>query len=336
VASTKYSYVKTTDFPNNKVDVDALIDEIRNSAIITAVDYVVVKGNDVDLWMKGPLSAGDKVILDNNASPAEGLVGAHQGEPLPPGVMLVDIGAPKTSDGKPIFLTNQFPGNVTTYLPGAGDDLAPTPPATGRGQGPRFKLSSEAAGTVDLEWQFVDWVYVSGGVATFQGGELDDETTYKIYAPASTAVVNGGNTGNVDLVDVGGINKIVPASPPNTGSHDVDLADGTKFIPVPAPEDAQESPTGQWDWDEPDEGLGTLTENNSGKGQYDLYDAPLDLVQFAPNIQLLGAGDVVLEPGDVKPKKVLPHWVHKVSMTNGGHAGLKMVWHLTCARVKTV
>lgn len=336
MSSTKYSYVKTTDFVNNKVDVDALIDEIRNSAIITAVDFVEVHGNDVDVWMKGPLSAGDKVILDNNASPAEGLIGAHQGEPLAPGAMLVDIGAPKTSDGKPIFLTNQFPGNVTTYFPGAGDNMSPTPPATGRGQGSRFRLSSDVAGTVMLEWQFADWVYVSGGTATFQSAELGDETTYKIYAPASLVAVNGGGSGNVDLVDLGGFNKIVPASPPNTGSHDIDLTDGTAFAPVPSPQDANGNFTGSWDWDDPDEGLGELSANSSGKGQYDLYDVQLDLVQFAPNIQLLGSGDALLEPGDVKPKKILPHWIHQVSLTNAGHAGLKMVWHLLCARVKTI
>ena len=77
MASTKYVYSVSTDFPNHKVDVDRLTQEIAHSAIITALDYIEVSSDDCNIWFKDTLSGGDETILD-------GVVAAHSGEPLTP------------------------------------------------------------------------------------------------------------------------------------------------------------------------------------------------------------------------------------------------------------
>jgi len=77
MASTKYTYSVSTDFPNHKVNVDRLTLEIAHSAIIIAMDYISVSEDVCDIWFKDALSAGDETILN-------GVVAAHSGEPLTP------------------------------------------------------------------------------------------------------------------------------------------------------------------------------------------------------------------------------------------------------------
>ena len=74
--ATKYTYSISVDFPNQIVATDRLSIEIKDSAIVTALDYINTSGDDCDIWFKDALSGGDETILD-------GLVAAHTGEPLP-------------------------------------------------------------------------------------------------------------------------------------------------------------------------------------------------------------------------------------------------------------
>lgn len=77
MASVKYTYSISTDFPNGKVATDRLTEEIRASAIITALDAIVTSGDNCDVWFKDALSSGDETILD-------GIVAVHSGESLMP------------------------------------------------------------------------------------------------------------------------------------------------------------------------------------------------------------------------------------------------------------
>lgn len=87
--NTKYTYSISIDFPDDKVATDRLEQEIRQSAIIIAIDYINTSGDDCDIWFKDTLSSGDETILD-------GIVAVHSGVPLPENL------APTTSDGFPI------------------------------------------------------------------------------------------------------------------------------------------------------------------------------------------------------------------------------------------
>jgi len=73
--STKYSYL-VTDTANDLVDVGALTEEIQDSSITIALDYISVVGNALDIYFKVDLSEGEQTTLDD-------IVAAHTGEPLP-------------------------------------------------------------------------------------------------------------------------------------------------------------------------------------------------------------------------------------------------------------
>jgi len=93
MASTKYTYSIQNDFPNHKIDSDRLTQEIRASAIITALDYIHTVTDDCNIWFKDALSGGDETILD-------GLVAAHTGEPLTPPTQQVEVVNTKTADNR--------------------------------------------------------------------------------------------------------------------------------------------------------------------------------------------------------------------------------------------
>ena len=105
MALTEYRYTVASDnlFPNKKVDLPAFESQIRASAILTALDSVVVAAGDCVVTMKDALSAGDLLILD-------GLVLAHSGAPLP------TAPAPTTSDKRPIVAMSKPDSSKKTII----------------------------------------------------------------------------------------------------------------------------------------------------------------------------------------------------------------------------
>lgn len=237
---------------------------------------------------------------------------------------------PATSDGKPIFLPNLFPGNVTLYIVGAADDAA-----QGRGKGPSLQLSSDVAGDSTLEFSFNDWLYIAGGGVMWESGSLGDYATLELYAPATPVAPDASNQGNCDLVDPGVGAAILLVPSPGRGTHNCDLAQAT---PIPAYADESETGNGYFDfWSEPDTGKGTIAPaSNTGQGRYNLFAASIPMAQFAARIPLLGThGAMDLTVSAIKPKRVLPQWKFKLTLHNSGHVGLKLAAYLVTARVKT-
>jgi len=86
--SYEYIYSIENDFPNNKVDVEALTYEIRESDITIAVDYVYNRNNiECGIYMKAELVEDEHAILDT-------IIGDHIGDPL--GVSVLTFGSDKT------------------------------------------------------------------------------------------------------------------------------------------------------------------------------------------------------------------------------------------------
>lgn len=69
--STKYTYL-ISSATNGIINSDRLMDEIRKSVIIVALDYIETDPTNVDVWMKEPLSLEDEAVL-------QGIVSAHSG-----------------------------------------------------------------------------------------------------------------------------------------------------------------------------------------------------------------------------------------------------------------
>ena len=74
MASTKYEYSVSTDFPNHQVGIDKLTSQVAGSAIVTALVRIDTSGDVCDIWFEAELSSGDETILD-------GLVAVHDGAP---------------------------------------------------------------------------------------------------------------------------------------------------------------------------------------------------------------------------------------------------------------
>ncbi len=237
------------------------------------------------------------------------------------------ISGPRTNDGKPIFLPNLFPGNVILYICGVGDDT------TTLGAGDDFKLQATANQTITQDFHFRDWVYLAGGGIFYEAANAD-KISVKLWTPASTVTASsGGNTGNCNLVALGGgKNLIVPAA--GNGTHNLVSA-----VPVPSyDEENGETPVGYWDWSEPDTGVGTMTAN-PGAGKWNLVDYSIDLAYFVRGLQLVGNGadgsfDITVPA--IKPKKILPQWKFTVTLDAGSSLHtVKISWYLVTARRKT-
>lgn len=324
MAETTYTYSIQSDFPNHLVCSDRLTQEIEASAIIVALSRIDTAAGNCLIVFKDALSSGDEDILD-------GLVAAHSGEAIiHPATVL--LGSPETSDGKPIFLPCLFPGNVYLYPTGAGDNVTNQT----RGDGQAFVVKCSAEQDYNVEFQFIDWVYLAGGGIKWKNGEDGDWVSLLICAPATPVTPNGGGTGNCNLVDpgVGAAILIVPAA--GNGAYDVDLEDA---IPVPAyteNEEGIQTPNGFYNWSAPDTGSGVVSAGVPQASPYNLFAVAIDLVRFANRLQLEGAEIQDLTIPAVKPKKILPQWKFKVTAHHAaGTADLAVQWWLTTARIKT-
>jgi hypothetical protein len=106
----KYNY-NILDFPNTKIDVGKLSKEIRESNIVTALDYINTTQTTCDIWFKAELS-----MLDSTATlPA--IIDSHDGE------RLSEQEPPTMEDGRPLVRADTRPLTCETYFTCAGDDV---------------------------------------------------------------------------------------------------------------------------------------------------------------------------------------------------------------------
>lgn len=314
-------YSIENDFPNHKVAPDRLEQQIESSSITTALAYISTLGDDCNIWFKAALSAEDEATLD-------GIVATHSGEPLPSGAIPVELaGVPTTSDNKPIFLPNLFPGPDTLYLTGSADNLADKT----RGDGPAFVVESSAVEDKVLEFGFLDAIYLAGGTVNASGGDANDWISLSLHAPATAVTPNGTNTGNCALVEIipgSGLYMIVPRA--GDGTHDVDL---TTAVPVPSGID-ESAPAGFWEWSNPATGSGVITPMMARTGNYNLYAFPVDLARFCNRLPLLVS--LVLTVPAIKPKKILPQWRFRATLHHDDTTPIVVAWYLLTSRVKTI
>jgi hypothetical protein len=271
----------------------------------------------------------------------------------------INLGFPKTSDGRPIFTPSVVRGDHNPYYPGAGDN--PTTATRGGGQAFRLKASG-APNTHVVNWQFIDSVYVSAGWIRVGGGAEGDDIDMGVYAPGAPVVANPG-AGNCNLVPTGaGFNVLIPAA--GDGAYDVDLDEAltpalaakatglptkvTKVAPVPAISvvDGVDYPAGYYNWDETTGAVIPAYPDGQGNptGWWNLYDAEIPLVLWVRNLQLWNLQEstniLSLEfKQETKAKKVLPHWVWRATFTRQGgelDPPLCASWGMNAARVDTV
>lgn len=239
--------------------------------------------------------------------------------------------SPQTSDGKNIVLPNLFPGGVTLYYAGCGDDVS-TPAVPVRGGGTLFALSRSSNGDSALEWQFGDWIYVSGGLLVWKNALVGDYISMEVFAPATAVTNRAGNDGNCNIVTVGGVPFIVPAA--GNGAKQVDLA---AAVPIPSDDSEDGIGSGYWSWDKPDTLRGTIAAQ--AEGDYHLINAEVILARFVAKVPMVESGQINYSVPAIKPKRILPQWKWRVTMhAEGSHAlaALNVAWSITTARIRTV
>jgi len=117
-SSETYTYA-ITDFPNNKVNLYKLSEEIRSSDITHALEYINATPTMCDIIFKEKLNDID------TTSTLPAVVAAHDGEPLE------EEEIPKTPDGVPIVRADSRPLDSEMYFTMCGD-------STGIGDGTAF------------------------------------------------------------------------------------------------------------------------------------------------------------------------------------------------------
>lgn len=239
--------------------------------------------------------------------------------------MPVVLNGPAELDGKPVFVQAPNTTGFMTWFTGRGDDLAPTPPASGRGDGAQIKLewdNVEARGSKSVDFQFSEVVELHDGEVFYGDGGLiggwttDDELSFSAVIPATVATVNGTNEGNCNLVDAGGYNIIVPAV--GDGTHDIVLADA---VPVPAGYDGG----GYWDANYRTGDVTPAVKPGDSETLWHLLDIPVEsfFLKRLPLGNPLGAFEI----DAYKAEWIPPSWKLRLSVTkNSTGAGQLAGW----------
>jgi hypothetical protein len=151
-------------------------------------------------------------------------------------------------------------------------------------------------------------------------------------ATVATSTPGEGNANKVAIPGTGGaLNIFVPAA--GDGAWTIDLS-SRDCCPVLTD---QNHPIGYWDWDWPDEGLGTVSASIPGQGYYNLYDFAVDpAVVLIPKLHLLGSHMREVPQTAPHPTDVLPHHKMKCYVHHGpGTHQLDVVFDFEMARKKS-
>lgn len=297
---TKYSYSIASDTPNQMVSPSRLENEIKESAIVTAIDRIETAGDVIDVWMKAALSGGDETLLD-------GLVGAHSGEPLPDTSLPVSLPDVKLEDGRLYVAQNRVPPGYTLYVTGEADNIA----TGGFGGGAQMKF--DAANTV-REFQLLSHSYAIGARAQWQGCSIDCYFKATLIAPACSGFTNAA--GDFDKVSLGGgFNMFKPVTA-GTGAWTGNLSDKLtstqilKATPVPV--------AGNVGWFDYNSDTNILTANMAQQGGYNLYDFPINLHAFARKVWGKADGETSLMVEGLVGKLLFNAWKIKIEFALEG------------------
>ncbi len=267
MAATKYTYSISGDFPNQAVNPSSLSAEILASAIITALDFINVAGNNCDIWFKAELSAGDETILD-------GVVAAHQGTPTTANA--------NTDDGRARVYNTVRPWGTRIMYMGQSDDISDP---TKIGGGPVNKMVHTIGGD-DPQSLYIDFntivnpTYAYLFMAAFKDFQFDELTM--IGVPRLTTATSGSNT---NYNTYGGY-LIVPAA----GDGTTVIADEDRvLVEVHVREDGTR-PAGYWnaDFNPTTKQFENITPAPDGTGWYNMFVAEVTLVNFCLKAVLNG------------------------------------------------
>lgn len=250
--SYSYTYSIADDFPDGGANTAKLHDEIQASSIVTALDDVSTSGDTLTVRFKTQLSSADKTTLDGDTTePCGGLIAAHDNTPSDPTTQSVVI--EETAEVVPWPATKGF----RTWFTGAGDNLNPTPPASGVGDGQNLRLSFDGEdGNKAVDIQFQAPVELHDGEVFYSpvaNWDMDDRFSFSVVMPATPyeEIPQGSSSSSSS-----GGEEPIPVLPYNTGlgysilipnhPHATHRVYPSQCVPVPTSNE-QLSNTGYWD-----------------------------------------------------------------------------------------
>jgi hypothetical protein len=260
MASTKYTYDK-------QVDAGRLTQEIQQSTIVTALDYITTTTAICDVWFKDALSEEDEGKLDvivANTSP----------DPLPSPNM--------TEDGRNRVYDTVRPWGTRIMYMGQSDDI--TDP-TKIGGGPVNKMV-HATGGNDPQSMYIDFntiindTYAYLFMASFKDFQFDELTMTGV--PRLTTVSSGSNT---NYNTYGGY-LIVPAA----GNGTTVVADENRVLVAVHVNEEGVKPPAYWnaDFNTTTKVFENITPAPAGDGWYNMFAAEVPLVNFCLKAVLNG------------------------------------------------
>jgi hypothetical protein len=119
-----------------------------------------------------------------------------------------DRGVPIEPDGKPVYVMSPSTEGLYTWLTSRGDDLNPTPPASGRGTGNKIYLSwdgtEEFPSTKEVVLDWCEGIELHDGHMNWDPSNWGfvDEWNFFVRLPANVPIFNSGGAGNCNIAKV--------------------------------------------------------------------------------------------------------------------------------------
>lgn len=199
------------------------------------------------------------------------------------------------ADGKQVVVPSPATHGWNTWFCGAGDNLNPTPPSSGRGQGTPFRLTFTEAANQYFDAQFNEPVEMHDGEIYYTGTWTMDDYFELSSVLGPTVATSTPGEGNVQAVDMGGYSVYVPAA--GNGSHTVDFENVYAAAPVP---------TGGNEYWTYNKSTGFLTPTPDGSGNCNIMNMAIE-VYFMRKIPM-GHGLGRFEIDTYKVEWLHPSW----------------------------
>lgn len=300
-----YNYSISEDFPNSKIAIPRLTNEIRESEITVALDHIQTEEDVCEIYFKDRLSSLEEATLSS------GIVANHSGEPLEEieAAPVHIAGEYRDRHGKlRVHQTSRKEG-LSIHWTGRGDDPS-DPDDIGNGIPIIIDHTTTASGSL-VDYFYIDFntvdneTWVHEAILTWRECNFDTVAVEIVSRPTSFTISSGTN------YSLYGGYLIVPAFP-GTGNiqitGDITLHDGG-LVRMPETNDAfksassleySEKTPAYWDaeWNSTTKRYENITPNLTGDGEFNMFAGEIVLNRLFNDLPMLGSGFQIFNSSD--------------------------------------
>ena len=287
--SVKYTYSISNDFPYSKVDISRLSNEITDSDVTIALDYINTSSDDCDVWFKATLPQSD-------VTTCSGIVASHSGEALPDDSVAVTLPDElRDRSGKIRFHQTSRKLGLRIMWTGVGDDSTDVTKVGGGTPLTIVSASGTLTTTTYIDFNIVEnetWMHE--GYMTWDEAQLD---TLSVNVVPRTVNIS---TSSGTYYNLYGGYMVIPAAGDGTISLDSDITTHSGGLIYMPNNDLDEAPTAFWDaeWDSTTKEYKNITAAPYGNGRYNMFSVEVTFARFLNRIPLLRRGFIALNSSD--------------------------------------